>query len=687
MKHITLLISLIFSQLLHAQTFRNFNATRQTKNIVINKGKIWTGTSSGFVAAYSMDGYLINSYNVSNNEVTQFGNTNYGIGGITADKKGQIWAVSQNMIAMYNSKTWTFYDSKLDANLVYMNGIATDSVGNIWVGNQYGVLQYNGTTWKNYQSEINFKTPKYIFTTSKGNVWFATDAGVFMYDGNKWVSFTTKEGLVDNMVSGIAEDINGDIWFSTENGVSQYSGTVWKSYKLDNSNNAIQYLTSAFVDKQGNKWFGTRGSGVKRLNSTNTTWTIDYVVSGSGVVVNSFAKDPSTGNTWLGTDLGIYKYENSGYSNYGRFFDTGNPNIPVVDIAIDANDKKWVAATDYTTIFNELVWNFYHKFNKYTTSDAATLSIKKIALSTLGKKWVATNFGIYELSNTDFTISPYSITGVQAMIVDNQNQLWVGNANGLRKLVGSTFVTYNTSNGLPSNNIISLAKDNNNVLWIGTDKGLCKMDGSTFTSYTKGDGLYDNYCYALAIDKSNQIWIVVNGGLVKFDGKTFINYLPSNGAPTNITCIHIDKKGIKWLGTTNKGIVGFNDTKWQTFGISEGLIDNNINDIESDANGNVWIATNNGLSILDAASITLGISDTWLSNQNELIFSPNPVTDILTIRVGGNVEIKDLDGKIVFQSNFKAENNHIDISHLPVGLYIIKSKQDETLKTARFIKL
>ena len=49
-----------------------------------------------------------------------------------------------------------------------------------------------------------------------GVIWFGTvGGGAFRYDGKEFVSFTKKDGLVDNSVNAIFQESDKVIWFGT----------------------------------------------------------------------------------------------------------------------------------------------------------------------------------------------------------------------------------------------------------------------------------------------------------------------------------------------------------------------------------------------------------------------------------------------------------------------------------------
>lgn len=66
---------------------------------------------------------------------------------------------------------------------------------------------------------------------------------------------------------------------------------------------------------------------------------------------------------------------------------------------------------------------------------------------------------------------------------------------------------FNSSSGLPDNQVTALLQDNYGRLWVGTMKGLCIYDGLTFNLFTKGNPIADNPITSLLQDSKGNIWI------------------------------------------------------------------------------------------------------------------------------------------------------------------------------------
>jgi ligand-binding sensor domain-containing protein len=103
-------------------------------------------------------------------------------------------------------------------------------------------------------------------------------------------------------------------------------------------------------------------------------------------------------------------------------------------------------------------------------------------------------------------------------------------------------------------------------------------------------------------DNNNVKWIgTSNLGLISFDEIDFNNFNISNsGIPSNqVNCVKISGDNRVWVGTNN-GLGIFDGISWQVYRSENSLLpNNNINAIEFDNLGAAWIGTNNGFAKFD----------------------------------------------------------------------------------------
>jgi hypothetical protein len=139
-----------------------------------------------------------------------------------------------------------------------------------------------------------------------------------------------------------------------------------------------------------------------------------------------------------------------------------------------------------------------------------------------------------------------------------------------------------------------------------------------------------------------------------------------------VQVIEGDENDVVWFGTPS-GASRFDGGKWSSYTVDEGLISNNILDIEIDKNGLVWFATNKGISVL--SDIT-NIENSINNPQKELIkIYPNPATDKVTIeyilKQPGvvNIQLINMQSKIekLIYTGFKPKGLHTETLDLNKG--------------------
>jgi ligand-binding sensor domain-containing protein len=298
-----------------------------------------------------------------------------------------------------------------------------------------------------------------IFIDGSNNIWIASlfidynnwmignapaGTGVTKFDGTNWTTYTTANGLANNMVLSIAIDAQGNIWFGTEGGgVSKFDGINWTTYLNPNGTDYVNpngsdwnYVLSIAIDDQGNKWFGTR-AGVSKFD--DTTWTTYTTADGLA-------------------------------DNY------------VHSIVIDNQDIKWIGTHNGISKFDGKNWTNYTK----TNSDLVNDDIMAIAIDAQGSKWFGTAWGVSKLDGAEWTTYPYEPSGGQsskwgqpifAIAIDALDNKWFGSGEGITKFDGTNWTHYSTANGVKIGSVPSIAIDAEGNKWCATNgiqgSGIC----------------------------------------------------------------------------------------------------------------------------------------------------------------------------------------------------------------------
>lgn len=122
-----------------------------------------------------------------------------------------------------------------------------------------------------------------------------------------------------------------------------------------------------------------------------------------------------------------------------------------------------------------------------------------------------------------------------------------------------------------------------------------------FDSWTTDNGLPSNSIRALVQTRDGYLWLTTGNGLVRFDGVRF-RVFDSGNTPGLISnrytafALREDNRGTLWAGTIDGGLVRYRDGVFKTFTTRDGLPNNRVLRIDEDAEGVIWIVTEEGLA-------------------------------------------------------------------------------------------
>lgn len=126
--------------------------------------------------------------------------------------------------------------------------------------------------------------------------------------------------------------------------------------------------------------------------------------------------------------------------------------------------------------------------------------------------------------------------------------------------------------------------------WLGAQR-------YNFKYYAHGDGLGDMEVHSLIQDRIGFIWIGTASGLYRYDGRQFRGYSQPEGLPDgSIEALHETADGTLLVGT-QKGIARREGDKFQAVPIPGTPAISTRSSIDSDGQGRVYAATDQGLFV------------------------------------------------------------------------------------------
>lgn len=235
------------------------------------------------------------------------------------------------------------------------------------------------------------------------------------------------------------------------------------------------------------------------------------------------------------------------------------------------------------------------------------------------------NPGKYKLQKISIEkgLSQSVVTGITQ---DSLGFMWFSTLDGVNRYDGYHFVNYYHQKDDPfslSNNFANaILCDNDNEIWVATLNGLCRFDYRTerFTVFrneaSKPVSISSDEISCLALSKTGNIWVgTTNGGINLFDKKrkTFSHMMHIAGNPgsilsDNISALCEDHKGNLWVGHYYDGLDYIDVKSGKVFHIkiAENKVNsgkyNHIRCLYQDPYGNIWIGTHHGLVRFDTQS-------------------------------------------------------------------------------------
>src|SRR5665213_102296 len=199
------------------------------------------------------------------------------------------------------------------------------------------------------------------------------------------------------------------------------------------------------------------------------------------------------------------------------------------------------------------------------------------------------------------------ISGTQgpiSVICPSREGMYAIGPDGVWLLDGNHFIKKNYP---IARSVRSAVSDGRRGIWIASDVGLyhCNAQGTRY--FQKTDVLLSAYLRGLCFDSGGRLWVAGLGGVtILKDGKKQRVIRPQEGCPSIYThCARRSPDGVIWVGT-KVGVVRFSPDGTHSLRFSRRwLLDDQVNDIAFDQEGNAWIATAGGVSAIKKRKMNL----------------------------------------------------------------------------------
>lgn len=510
---------------------------------------------------------------------------------------------------------------------------------------------------------------------------------------------TTKEGISQNSVLSIHQDVYGFMWFGTRDGLNLYDGiqikTFYHSYYEENTLSS-SYINHITEDAAGDLWVSTT-NGLNRYRRESVTFERYYIPAVERESNIFYAFQDNAGTLWVGASEGLYYFDWEEETLKRYIFDIENEPMPEKQISYIFQDHSGLLIfgtfSDGVFVYDQANATMKN-LSANTEPSLSSSNISSITEDSNQNLWIGTDGGgvnIWDRNNGKVTTmkveSPSGLMSnvIRTLLKDNEGNMWIGSFNGLHiynmKENNLRFIKSNEHNqySLNNNAIRCLFQDIKGTVWVGTYFGGVNVfdpfnQRFKHHTYTPDINIPLNYnaVSSLVEDANLDIWIGTDrGGLNHYDYSTrqYSYYFPEDEFNerepifTIKSLLQQDEKTL-WVGTHRRGLYRFDIPSRKFFRIplpvagerNFSLTNAVINSMQQDHKGFIWLCTRSYGGLYKFDPIAMKIVPFPMQEEVQTLLGNNHVRSIFLDNFG-NIWIATRGKGIII---FNEENGYLD---------------------------
>jgi signal transduction histidine kinase/ligand-binding sensor domain-containing protein len=459
-------------------------------------------------------------------------------------------------------------------------------------------------------------------------------------------SWTTENGLPQNVVKDACQTPDGYLWLATMDGLVRFDGVRFVVFNRANTPGILgNRYTSLYCTSRGEFWAGTESSGVTRYRQGSfTTYTTEQGLPSNDV---PGVTGDGSGQIWVLAHTSVVRWneaesrfvelpsEKSKYSHFSnsderfgfwgingddlRLFVRGKvlhyllprewPRETLTTASQDLSGNIWLASPDGRLA--KLSGGHWSKIIR-TSGGETRLPLPGDLASTYrdsrGNLW-------------NIAVAPDPVTGLRrylslpsggwsqriafnSFFEDREGSVWLPtNGQGLYRIRKQAISIFSKEDGLPDRNIYPINQDRAGAIWIGTwEGGLVRLSGGKLKTFSIADGLLSRRINSISEDRDGVLWVATPAGLQRMRNGRFELVQNETQGSGEVRAIHQDREGTLWLGT-GQGLVRCRNGNWSVITAKDGLATDDVRVIINGRAGNLWIGGYGGLTSLDRGQL------------------------------------------------------------------------------------
>ena len=475
-----------------------------------------------------------------------------------------------------------------------------------------------------------------VYQDSKGYMWFATSDALVKYNGKDYRLYNKTAGLLEDFALSLGEDRKGNLWAGCPGGVSRVAQNkidTWKFGKFDD-------FYGVFVDSYDKVWaYNFQFVSDVQVIDHDSVYNFSHMYGLKNQRVYYVNEDRNGAVYLLVQGNKMFRFFTNTIAEVpiDKFLRDVEPRMFFFDSkgALILSGRKGTAKLVFKDGDRnpEMTW---------LLEESSMFALE----SNSGYYWIATrDDGLFRLKpdhrdghgQTDVLHltdqNGLSTNSLFTLFEDREQNLWIGtNLRGICKLPSIRFIGYGKNEGFKAEAILAIAP-RHGTLYCSTEKGVYKFTGANFVKMKilgKNEPALSDRFYLCLMPTTHEAWLFGSApGLYFMDAQGNVELV---GLSRLVVQTFLkDSRGDIWVGT-NRGtykLQGEKNPVQQDFGIKNRF----VNKILEVGNKDIYVATDSGLVIIESATLPLAAKTIRVLTTKDGLFS-DMINDIAVLPDG-----------------------------------------------------
>jgi signal transduction histidine kinase/ligand-binding sensor domain-containing protein/ActR/RegA family two-component response regulator len=424
-----------------------------------------------------------------------------------------------------------------------IRALLLDSRGVLWVGSDGGLARLDrGRASPVFAGrwEANVHV---LLEYPAGTVWVGANDGLHRYEGGVERVFTTKDGLPNNSIWGLARGAGGALWIGTQTGgLSEYRQGRFRSYDRRDGYTPSGIL-ALLSDRDGALWIATDGAGVSRLAGGKFTsyQTRDGL---SNQVVRCLYEDHES-SLWMGTAGGVNRFKE--YRVIMRTVREGLPSDSIRSLQQDSTGDMWLGTTNGIARIRAS-----GGVVAYTLKDGLSRNeMWPVIRDRHNNLWAGSDVGVLQRfrgepkgrAQREWKLRP----PIRLLFEQRDGTVWAATGDSLIRFQGDSMAVFGKPQGLAYVPVRAMAEGADGAIWVGTALGVQRLDRGRFGPVLARSG-GNQTVHSMLADDAGHLWAQTYSGLNRIDGTHVTAFTPAQGMPElDMAWIFEDGHGYFWI--------------------------------------------------------------------------------------------------------------------------------------------